>query len=61
MGYNDQVAWTSALALRAAALDATGDPLGARQLRQALLERLREANGAGVVVREGLERELEGG
>jgi len=53
-GFMDQAARPIALPLRAAALDATGDRLGARDLRRRYADVLRDASGAWVTLRDSL-------
>jgi hypothetical protein len=53
-GFMDQVARPIALPLRADALDATGDRLGARELRRRYAEVLEDASGSWTALRDSL-------
>jgi len=55
-GFNDQVAWSVVLPLRAEALRATGDELGARTIYRQLISVMSEANGAGISLRDSVAR-----
>ena len=55
VGFTDQVAWSIALRLRAEALRASGDELGARSTFRLLGNTLRDANGTGVALRDSVD------
>jgi tetratricopeptide (TPR) repeat protein len=53
-GFVDQVGWPAIWPLAAAAYTALGDPLGAREIAELVEPALRDANGAGIAMRDSL-------